>query len=690
MKWGMPGMTRSRYFFNSSVIRQNLRQHGWIGIIYTLGLLFSLPLQLFMRSYPGAEPQEIDTLFQVGGDLQMLFIISLPAAAGLFLFRYLQSRRASDLWHSLPLRREHLLTAHLASGLGLLLLPVWLTAAVTAMVTPMDGNMYIYQGTDIWNWCLAVSILTLFLFVFSIFVGICTGQTVIQGIIIYILLILPAALIEFVNHHLSMYLYGYPEWFGLSEDRLIWSPLLHLIVLGEEPFSTGELWTYSGLSLLFIVFSYILYRKRSVEKSGQAIAFTYFNPLFKAGVMLCAMLLAGTYFGAVKPHQAGWVLCSHLAGALLGYIAAEMVIRKTWQIMTRKVPLEFAVYGVLLGLLVYIPVSGLTGYEDRVPAAEHITGVYAGSNYRMYNDDSYNGFASSEVAKDSSGNRVPFAGGQQYIEAVRSLHQTLITVRPDYNIAPSEEYNRGGRMFTLAYRLDNGRMVVREYRIPAKGFEPEMKAVMENEDFKRAEYDVQALDAEIESFRLSYRERVVRITDPEDVREFKDILIREKLNMSYEDQNEGQLPIAYIQPIQKPADEEGGSGRVNASVTRNYEWLPSYKKLGNWMEEKGFAEKIRSTAKDVQSAEIIKDDYKGRISPGETYNLELHMSLARQQKLSVVTRDKKVIAGILEHQREYLGKNGMYAAKLEYTDGDTQYVSIDMEGLEPALKSLLP
>ncbi len=683
-------MTRSQYFFNSSVIRQCLRQHGWIGIIYTLGLLFSLPLQLFMSRYPGAEPQKIDTLFRVGGNIQMLFIISLPVAAGLFLFRYLQSRMASDLWHSLPLRREHLLTAHLASGLGLLLLPVWLTAAVTAMVTPMNGNMYIYQGSDIWSWCLTVSILTLFLFVFSIFVGICTGQTVLQGIIIYILLLLPAVLMELVNLHLNRYLYGYPEWFGLNNDRLVWSPLLHLIVLAEEPYSTGELWAYSGLSLVFIVFSYILYRKRSAEKSGQAIAFTYFNPLFKAGVMLCAMLLAGTYFAAVKPHQVGWILCSHFAGALLGYIAAEMIIRKTWHILSRRVPLEFAVYGVLLGLLIYIPVSGLTGYESRVPAAEHITGVYAGSNYRMYNDDSYNRYASGEVAKVSSGSRVPFSGGQQYVEAVRNLHQTLVTMRPDKNAFPLEGYTRGSRMFTLAYQLDNGRKMVREYRIPAQGFEPEMKAVMGNEDFKRAEYDIQALNTEIESFRLSSRNRVVRITEPEDVQEFKDILIREKLNMSYEDQNEGQLPIAYIQPINKPADEEEGSGRAMVTVTRNYEWLPSYKELGNWMEQKGYADKIRTTAQDVKSAEIIKDDYKGKLSPEKIYNVELHMALARQQKLSVVTRDKKLIEGILENQREYAGKNGMYAAKLEYTDGDTQYVSLDGKGLEPALKQLLP
>ncbi|SDM42101.1 DUF6449 domain-containing protein [Paenibacillus jilunlii] len=692
MKWGMPGMMRSRYFFNSSVIRQNLRQHGWIGIIYTLGLLFSLPLQLFMNNYPGADPQKIDTLFRVGGNIQMLFIISLPAAAGLFLFRYLQSRRASDLWHSLPLRREHLLTAHLASGLGLLLLPVWLTAAVTAIVTPMNGNMYIYHGTEIWNWCLTVSILTLFLFVFSIFVGICTGQTVLQGIIIYILLILPAALIQFVNLHLSMYLYGYPESFGLSEDRLIWSPLLHLIVLGEEPFSTGELWAYSALSLVFIVFSYILYRKRSAEKSGQAIAFTYFNPLFKAGVMLCAMLLAGTYFAAVKPHQVGWILCSHLVGALLGYIAAEMIIRKTWQILSRRVPLEFAVYGVLLGLLVYIPVSGLTGYEDRVPAAEHITGVYAGSNYRMYNDDSYGRVYSysananfSDVDHDAPLDKPDiYTNDKEYIEAVRRLHHTLVTVRPEITDS-ADSYVQGTQMFTLVYQLDNGRKLVRQYWIPGRGFEPEMKAVMESRGFKQNEYGLYQLDEDVESIRLGSINdaKAVSISDPQEIKEFNGLLKQEILNMSYEDQIGDQKPVASIQLNSKP-------GYKGYGFNFSYDWKPSFHELESWLVQKGYADKVRITAADILSAELIKDDYAGKLPEGERFDAPKHLELARNENRTAMVKSAELINDILSRQRNFQGKNGDYLVKLNYKNGSIDYAALHAKDITPGLKSLLP
>ncbi|WP_178382353.1 DUF6449 domain-containing protein [Paenibacillus sp. P3E] len=692
MKWGMPGMTHSRYFFNSGVIRQNVRQHGWIGIIYTLGLLFSLPLQLFMSGNSGTQPQKVDNLFRVAGDIQGLFIVVLPVAAGLFVFRYLQSKMASDLWHSLPLRREHLLTAHMASGLVLLLLPVWLTAAVTAIVTPLGGNMYIYSGADIWNWCLIVSILTLFLFVFSTFVGICTGQTVLQGIITYILLILPAALFQLVNFHLDTYLYGYPQWSGSSDSLYIWSPLLRLITYTNDIFSVAELCIYAALSVVFIALSFVLYRNRHGEKTGQAIAFTYFNPLFKAGVMLCAMLLSGTYFTSVKPHQLGWMICGYITGAILGYIASEMIIRKTWQILTRKVPMEFAVYGILLGLLLYIPVSGLTGYESRVPAAEHITGVYAGSNYQIYNDDSYPRVYSFRASVDSSGvNQDPplakpdfYTTDKQYVEAVRRLHHALVTMRPTNQDSVIHD-SPGARMFTLAYQLDNGRKLVRQYWIPGEGFEPEMKSVMESKGFKQNEYMLYQLDEDIESIRLGsiYTNKAVTISDPQEVKEFTGLLKQEILNMSYEDQTGDQKPIATTQMNSKP--NHRGYGFYYA-----FDWKPSFHELGNWLVQKGYADKVRSTAQDVISAELIQDDYAGKLPEETRFDAEQHVKLARSENRAVIVKGATEINDILSRQRNFTGKNGDYMVKLVYKGGFIDYASLHEEDLAPGLKALIP
>lgn len=679
MKWGMSDMTRSHYYFNSSIFRQNFRQHGWIGIIYALGLLFALPLQLFMSSNPDAKPQEIDHLFRIAGSVQALFIITIPVAAGLFLFRYLQAKSPADLWHSLPLRREHLFTAHLTSGLTLLLLPVWLTAGVVAVVKPWSGNFYIFQGADIWQWCITVSILTLFLFCFSVFVGICTGQSILQGIIIYILLILPAVLISLIHSHLAMYLYGYANANSNLRDSIsqIWSPFVHIVYyFTGKPFTNTELWIYGVLALLFIGLSYLLYRKRNTEKAGQAIAFGYFNPLFKAGVMLCAMLIAGNYFAQMKQQQMGWVISGYAIGAIIGYVAAEMIVRKTWQIMTRKMVAEFAVYAVMIGLLLYIPVSSVTGYEARVPSGDKISGVYMGANYRLYapTDDLY---TTPYMGQN------PFSDDKDYIEAVRKLHQAVVAVRPELT---SQQYVY--EYFTLAYQLENGHKLVREYWIPNKGFESELKAVKDTEAYKYEKYNLALLDKDLDYMWVTNRNKKVAISDPGEILELKEIIKREILNMSYEVQidKDGIPDVANLQ-IEVKAKED--SNQVSSSYGYNYPWKSSFHELEKWMNEKGYADKIQITAEDIQSAEIIKDDYMDEQTPKNPTSPEQRVALAREKNRTAVTKDKTLLTDILDHHFHYGVENGNYIVKLMYKEGYSDFVMLKESDMTPELKALL-
>lgn len=666
-------MTRSRLFFNSSIIRQNLRQHGWIGILYTLGLLFTLPLQMFMSDYPLVQQTPIDNLFNVDGNV-MLLLISFPIAAGLFLFRYLQSKMPSDLWHSLPLRRSHLLASHTLSGLILLLPPVWITAAVTAVVRPLDGNIYIYGGAEVWSWCLAVSLITLFLYVFTIFVGICTGQTILQGILIFILLILPAALLQFINLHLNRYLYGYPDWSGLQAILNNWAPVLRIMDLSFEPFTSTEMWSYAILSVLFMALSFVLYRKRHSEKSGQALAFTYFNPLFKSGVMICSMLLASLYFASER-QQPGWIIASTLAGGLIGYIAAEMVLRKTWHILNRRLPLEFAVYAGLLGLLLYIPVSGLTGYENRVPQADQVTAVFAGGNYGELTGNQQ-GDTTRKEREDAI-----LSTDRQYIAAVTALHRAVVAAKPDQNNTPQYDYT-GNRQFTLVYRLASGRKLMRTYNIPAAGFEPELKAVMEDKEFKREKYFVSLLDQDMESFRLSYLNKVYSISESQDVEEFNEILKRELLNRSYEDQVSDLRGKASIDYIAKP-------NSAGNQIFYSYEWYPSYREMTAWLEQKGYADKIKYTAQDVLSAEMFKDEQQS-VPASQIYDPETRLQLARSDKRSAVVTDQTQIDSILEHQRAFTRQEAKYIVKIEYKGGTVNYVSVDEQDMPPALKALLP
>ncbi|WP_151733190.1 DUF6449 domain-containing protein [Paenibacillus tengchongensis] len=665
-------MMRSRFFFNGGIFRQNMRQHGWIGIMYTLGMFFSVPLQMLLGRREDQPPLTVDSLFDIAGNVQMLFILTLPVAAALFQFRYLQARQPSDLWHSLPLRRERLLGEQLLSGGVLLLVPVWLNAILAAVLLPLESNAFAYQGEEVWMWCLSVSVITLFFYVFGIFIGICTGQTVLQGIVIYILLMLPAALLLLVSQHFNRYLYGYPDngYLGRVDN---WSPVFKLMDISVDPFSLTEIGIYAALSAVFAGLSFLLYRRRHAEKTGYALAFTYFNPLFKAGVMLCAMLISGAYFASVQNGRMGWTISGYILGALIGYIAAEMVIRKSWHIVSRKTIVEFAVYAAALGLIIYIPVSGLSGYEKRVPAADRIVGVYAGDHYRMFETG---GNPQDALARAEGA----FAGDKDYIAAVRLLHQSLVTAQPKPEEMERYSYS-GSRYFTIAYELESGRKLIRNYWIPVAGFEPEMKAVMESADFKRKQFMVFGLGGEVESFRFSNMDKVFNVSDPAEIAELKGILEREIMTLSFDEQHSGIMPRASIQTIAKPDD-------TGYQIYYNYDWYPYYEELDQWMEHKGYADKIRTLPSEVESVEIINNDFFSKLSEAQKDNLDDCFALARSEKQTVLTTDAAVIADILDHQRNFSGVSGEYVVNIKYANDYGTYLSISGEDATPAIRAL--
>lgn len=257
-----------------------------------------------------------------------------------------------------------------------------------------------------------------------------------------------------------------------------------------------------------------------------------------------------------------------------------MVLRKSWHILTRRLPIEFAVYFVLLGLLLYVPVSGLTGYENRVPASDKVAAVFAGGNYEQLTQPPQ-GAENSKVLVDDIRSKDP-----KYIEAVTALHRAVVTARPEQQ---KNEWNNGylSRVsFTLSYQLKNGRTLQRTYFVPRTGFEPELKAVMEHADYKRERYQAFRMNENVESIWLGNLNKAVTISDPQEVQEFKDILTREILNMSYEDQFSDQRTRASIRVRLKP-DQYGNS------VNYYYDWFPPIRSWGFGWNRKAMPQKLK-------------------------------------------------------------------------------------------------
>ncbi|WP_258296139.1 DUF6449 domain-containing protein [Paenibacillus peoriae] len=695
-------MTSNRFFCSGGVIRQSLRQHGWIGLLYLVGLLFTVPLPLFM-SIGDEQPRTVlRGLFDStnsGNELQKLILLVVPVLAGVMLLRFIQRQGSSDLYHSLPLRREHLLTAHFISGLILLLVPVWLTAGVTVLVNTSAELPYIFHINDIGSWALVVSVITIFLFTFTVFVGICVGQSLLQTVVVYILLLLPYYLSTMISRLLERNLYGYVQvretivqYMNGGEFRSsnnIWeslSPLVRIMdYLPRNAFSYMELLAYMGLSLLFVALSYGLYRKRLVEKATQAMAFTFFQPFFKAGVILCSMLVLGDYFHAAGSRGENWSIFGYVLGAILGYVIVEMVIRKTWQIARVRALVELVVYGVIMGLVIYIPISGWLGYEGRIPTAHSVEKVYVGQEVPLGGDAEKEAYFSQDRA---------------YIASVLNLHRELVRAHAAGEKSLSK--NLAVEMAVIVYHLDDGSIMTRRYTFPEKPFRTELTKVMEAEPYKTVRYKLDKLQGKAETINIQSvddNERRVVLTDPKEIHEFEAVLKEEVLNMSYSEIQSDRYPLGSVSITNKESSLTKDEPKWNRELSFN--WPASFHKLTGWLGQKGYADKVIIHSKDILSIRavpIISQEMEPNQSNQYIEDYKLFKSIQQKHKATTI-EDSKLWSTVLEKRRPYnLTPNiekGTYMFQVKVkplysSDAHTGYYLLTPKDMTPELAKALP
>ncbi|MGE5396843.1 MAG: hypothetical protein ACM3MK_04825, partial [Chitinophagales bacterium] len=335
--------------FNRGVFLNDLRQFSWFGTAYLLALLFLVPLRIYLN-YSSEIPENYSMMKNVfwlfTDSYQTILLLIVPVLLALRLFRYLQERNQAVLVHSLPIRRETLLHTHAITGVIMLVLPVLLTAlACWALLTGLNLEAY-FSGADIGLWLGTTVLIDLVMFTAAMFVGICTGLSVMQGILTYIMLLLPTGLGTLVLFNLQSLVYGLTIQPKMEGTLLSLSPLTVIMDMGSKSLSINQVIVFVILCLVFYLLSFVLYRVRKVESAGQTVAFSWMRPVFKYGVTFCFMLTGG-YILQQALHSPGWILFGYLLGSVFGYLLAEILLCKSW-----PEPNQLKGYAVYAGITV--------------------------------------------------------------------------------------------------------------------------------------------------------------------------------------------------------------------------------------------------------------------------------------------------------------------------------------------------
>jgi ABC-2 type transport system permease protein len=440
--------------FSKSIYLAILRRY-WAG-----GALLTVILALNAFSYAqnlsrfagNVEDYSAGWLFRDPSALIFIVIASVICAS--LVFSFIQDKRAVVMFHSLPVRREAMFSSAFLGGLTLLWVPALFYMGLIIFAQISVG---LFSGTFMLVWFMLTFLFSLLAFSTVVFAGQLTGQGFAQYVVAALIVGLPIFLELFVSMHCQMFLFGYAGT-ELPVNIAV-NPYALMVLLIDGA------WTIAGRKIihicavlafiaLLITASVLLYKRRKLEMAGEFLAVRGMRPVFRYGAaFLAAFLFEGISMGIFRNETRFGMVFFGVIGGALGFIIAEMLIRRTVRVFRHlKGAAVFAGCFVLFILALHFDVMG---YGSYTPPADKVESIYL-SNSRRWDDSKW------DIEP------VPYHfTDEASIAAALELQRIIVTERPEAEGDFSDHFIARGRQETyhMEVTLKSGRTVTRRYHV---------------------------------------------------------------------------------------------------------------------------------------------------------------------------------------------------------------------------------
>ncbi|WP_347489188.1 DUF6449 domain-containing protein [Desulfoscipio sp. XC116] len=589
-------------FLNKGFVLNDFRKYSWVAVVYTLALLFIIPLNIIMMcSNDDIYKDAVKNLLLINNpETQATLMLAVPVVLAVLLFRYLQVKISADALHSLPVKRSNIYRSHIFTGIILLILPVLITGAISILLNLfLDLGSY-YSVNDVFRWMGITVLMNLVVFLACVLVGMLVGISTVQGILTYVLLFFPVGITVLLTCNLEFFIYGFMFNSDYQLDKL--SPITRIFAgfnpLSERSMSSGEILIYMAICLVLFFLADYLYKIRNLENATQTIAFSKTRNVFKYGVTFCTMLLGGLYFQQTQ-QTIGWVVFGYLAGSLTGYVIAEIMLQKSLGFF--KEVKNFKGYAVFSAIVIILMLGirfDMIGYEKKLPPLDEIQQVYFSNSFYNYNlDKKY---------------QTDFFSDQGNLEHIQQLHRRIIEDKDINYLNKNKEQKRS---VIFIYQLSNGSTMTRGYQIAYDAYADYLKPICESEEYKKMHYDILHVNPDdVEKITLrpnmntgSYKEAA--ILDPAEIEEAIAMMQLDAMNKTYELMTEQKEPWADVSiliannklhnypKLFKDIEKRGGDGDKDKYI--HTAWNKSDHLLENWLQEKGYDRKARILPEEI-------------------------------------------------------------------------------------------
>ena len=662
-------------FYNKTIIIENLKRFFGVSILYFIAIFVKGPLYLYSKSDMSSY-HDLERAIQIINEDNAHGVIAIMGGIlfGVLIFRYLHNKNSVAVIHGYPFRRSELLNSHVISGIILISIPIIINTIIFALITPSIitnisashlpeiHNLDIEKITELYSirkiiyWFLKMEIVSIIFFLISTFAGIISGITIVQGALAFILPFVPVFIINLVYEGLRELVFGFGsigyKWREFAENII---PIY--LFDSIKNWNINYIMWYIVLAILLYSLCLWLYMKRDLERSQDTIAFDILKPVFKYGVTFCAMLLAGSYFQALK-ESAAWFWIGGFIGSFLGYFIAEIIMEKSIRVFGKFK--GYILYIAVIALIITVTKIDLFGYEKRIPSSNEVKEAY---------------FECSHL-RDAT-----ILEGEN-IESILGIHQFIIDNKNYIIEETKDSHFLETTYIDIGYLYTNGRRMFRTYKLPTSllvdtHYLKELYQAEESKRIKNRELLELNLD-EVKEVRIindNYDKRKI-LLDKKEIEELTEILKREVFAQSYESMMDSKAWSRIAFDIGD--DEHKYSSRFNIYSIVNSEkdirvnFNKSYLELEEWFKNKGYLQDVRIMPEEVKYI-VIKESESNREYRYTYDEDELENDFKKGKGKKVEIKDKEEIETILRSYNERWAKDRKYIVGIYTKSGKVYY-----------------
>ncbi len=464
--------------YNKSIIKNNIRLHSYIGIIWSIILFLILPFRMFrwIADHGSVVQDMFNINFNNGVHLPMGYIVKdtfafgnvflyiIPVAIGIVFVRYLHSDKPTTFYHSLPVTRIQMLNSQIISGFLLFTVPLILNLILTFLVFLPYGAFYkefasllfIYLGLG------SIAIFTM-VYLITIATGLLVGTSLLQAALVYVFILLPFYLTGTISYMASQLLYGYHLNDSIMNLVIHYTPLTFIqntFGFVDTPYSIDTYIISTIYTVLSFLVAHLLYKYRNLENNNQFIVFNKFKVIFVTVLSTCSVLFFGLIIYELTNKSFMGLLIGSVIGAIIGHWVTTMISRKTIFVLRYYKSL---IATILITLFVILGLNfDIFGYQNYVPSLDEISSV-------EYSESLYNNGEASLQIKQEMNNTFPTKEDfhsshnptrylykeKSSIEAIANYHKAIINSKDEENMA----YETA----KIVYHLKNGKKITRAY-----------------------------------------------------------------------------------------------------------------------------------------------------------------------------------------------------------------------------------